>query len=98
MTVVQVTVQYVDDCVNWRTVAERLRAVLDETGRADVAITYERVTTPADAERLGFVGSPTVLVDGRDPFAVPGASAGLACRLYRTPDGLAGAPTVEQLR
>ena len=27
-------------------------------------------------------GSPTVLIDGRDPFAVPGAGPSLSCRQY----------------
>jgi type IV secretory pathway TraG/TraD family ATPase VirD4 len=52
---------------------------------------------PEDAERLGFIGSPTVLVDGSDPFATPGAPIGLACRVYVTPEGLAGSPTLDQL-
>jgi hypothetical protein len=37
-------------------------------------------------------------VDGVDVFAEPDAGVGLSCRVYRTPDGLAGAPTMEQLR
>lgn len=49
--------------------------------------------------RLGMTGSPTFLVDGVDPFAVPGAPASVACRLYRRPDGRAeGAPSVADLR
>ena len=56
------------------------------------------VGTVEDAQRLGFLGSPTVLIDGGDPFAEPGATPGLACRIYRTDGGLAGAPTVTQLR
>lgn len=50
-----------------------------------------------EAEELGFIGSPTVLVDGRDPFARGGEPVAMACRVFRTPDGLAGSPTVEQL-
>lgn len=34
---------------------------------------------------------------GRDPFADPDSPVGLSCRVHRTSDGLAGAPTVEQL-
>ena len=55
------------------------------------------MSTPEDAEATGFLGSPTVRIDGTDPFAEPGARVGLACRLFRTSAGLAGAPTVEQL-
>ncbi len=55
------------------------------------------VSTPDDAKQWRFHGSPTVLVDGRDPFAAPDAAVGLSCRLYQTDDGPAGAPSVEQL-
>jgi hypothetical protein len=44
-------------------------------------------------------GSPTLLINGVDPFAAPGQAPGLACRLYRDVAGrAAGAPTVEALR
>jgi len=46
------------------------------------------------AERLRFLGSPTIRVDGRD--VEPGADARtayvLACRIYRTEHGLSGVP------
>jgi hypothetical protein len=93
----RVTLRYFDGCPNWQTADGRLRQVLDSTGHSDVIVAYERVETPADAVRLGFIGSPTLLVDGIDPFAMPGAPIGLACRVYRTPEGLAGFPTLEQL-
>ena len=78
---------------------DRLREALRAEGMADVEPILERVETPEDAERLRFIGSPTVLVDGRDPFAEGSeASFGLTCRVYQTPEGLAGSPTPEQLR
>jgi hypothetical protein len=44
-------------------------------------------------------GSPTLLLDGIDPFAVAGQRPSLSCRLYRDPDGRAdGAPSVDALR
>ncbi len=46
---------------------------------------------------FGFVGSPTILVDGRD-LAGAEASFGMTCRVYQTPDCLAGSPTPDQLR
>ncbi|WP_435060120.1 hypothetical protein [Streptomyces sp. bgisy060] len=51
----------------------------------------------AEAVRSGFTGSPTILIDGHDPFAEPGAVPSLACRIYRTPNGPAGAPDIDQL-
>jgi hypothetical protein len=46
-----------------------------------------------------MTGSPTVLVDGADPFRVPGTGPSVSCRLYRGADGSAGgAPSVSELR
>jgi hypothetical protein len=60
-------------------------------------VEHRLVSTPEEAEAAGFRGSPTVLVNGHDPFAEPDGPAGLCCRVFRTDAGLAGAPTVEQL-
>lgn len=91
-----ITLLYFDDCPNWRVADERLAAIAAE--RADLTVTHHLVDTLEEAERVGFHGSPSILVDGVDVFAEPDAGVGLSCRVYRTPDGLAGAPTVEQLR
>jgi hypothetical protein len=46
-----------------------------------------------------MTGSPTLLIDGHDPFAEPGSAASLSCRLYRDESGrIVGAPSVAQLR
>ena len=83
-------------CPSWRVTAERLREALPLAG-VDADVVLVEVTTPADAERLRFRGSPTVLVEGRDPFAEDADPVGLSCRVFRTPEGLRGAPTVEML-
>ncbi len=87
---------YFDDCPNWKVADERLAAIAAE--RADLEVTRHLVDTLEEAERVGFHGSPSILVNGVDLFAGPDAGVGLSCRVYRTPDGPAGAPTVEQLR
>ena len=91
-----ITLLYFDGCPNWQVADQRLAAIA--AGRADVMVTRHRVETLEEAERVGFHGSPSILVDGVDLFAEPGAGVGLSCRLYRTPEGLSGAPTVDQLR
>ncbi len=91
-----IELQYFDGCPNWSVAADRLREALDAT-EATASVRYVQVETDEEAERLGFHGSPTILIEGRDPFEAPSLATGLACRLYRTPAGLAGAPTKEQL-
>jgi hypothetical protein len=91
----EVKVLYFDGCPHWRTAADRLAGLQAEVG---FELTSQSVATPEEAELVGFRGSPTILVDGVDPFATDGAPIGFACRVYATPDGRAGSPTVEQLR
>lgn len=93
---VDVRLLYFDGCPNWRLAEERLIEAVQRC-RPGTDVELVLVSSPEDAERLGFRGSPTVLVDGRDPFADATAPVGLACRLFPTPDGLRGAPTLEQL-
>lgn len=90
---------YFEDCPNWRVADVRLKEALVSVGADPDAVIYERVTSVAQAEALGFRGSPTILIDGIDPFSGPDAPAGLTCRIYRTAMGVVQpAPTVEQLR
>jgi hypothetical protein len=88
---------YFDGCPNWRIADERLRDALARVDRADVPIVHTQVTSVEKAAAVSFRGSPTILIDDRDPFADPDAPVGLSCRVYATDDGLAGAPTVDQL-
>jgi hypothetical protein len=92
---VRVELFHFDGCPN-RTVAdERLAQALAAIGRADITV-HCRIETATQAQSVGFTGSPTIRIDGRDPFASGDGQAGLACRVYPTPEGLSGSPTVEQ--
>lgn len=92
----RVTVLTVADCPNARPALELVTAALD--GR-EAEVELVEVTDEAGAVRLGMYGSPTVLLDGVDPFAPPGALPSLSCRLYRRPDGTAsGLPDEAALR
>ena len=85
---------YFPECPHWELAAQRL----DEVARAaGLAVVRRIIVTGAEAEQFGFRGSPTILINGRDPFADADDQVGLSCRMYRTPAGLAGSPTVEQL-
>lgn len=93
---VVITVRYAPGCPNWRSLDAQLRDIARQHEGVDVR--RERVDTAEQAQGLGFAGSPTVLIDGRDPFADDEARVGLSCRLYATPEGLRGAPDIEDCR
>ena len=77
--------------------ADLLDARLAELGHSRVI--RRVVTSQADAERLGLTGSPTLLVDGADPFARPGQPPSVSCRLYLDEQGhRSPAPSPGQLR
>lgn len=63
----------------------------------EATIVFQEVAGHEDAIVHRFRGSPTVLIDGVDPFGDE-APLGLACRVYRTADGQTGSPTLHQLR
>ncbi len=94
-----IVLRYFDGCPNWETARARLDEVLRETGLAGKAeLHLEIVSSEEEAERLRFRGSPTILIDGVDPFADDAAPFGLSCRIYMTDRGCDGSPSLEQLR
>lgn len=87
----------VPDCPNAPALAERLAEAL--AGQPAVPVVRRVITDAAGAAIWGMHGSPTVLVNGQDPFAAPGMPPALACRMYRSENGsLEGAPSVTALR
>jgi hypothetical protein len=93
----RIDVLVVPGCPNGPVLIERLAQALD--GRDDVQVATREIDTVEQADQWGMHGSPTVLVDGRDPFAAPGTPAGVSCRLYQDEAGRAqGAPSLALLR
>ena len=94
----KISLLYFDDCPNWQIADARLTEALSLVGNPDQIVERVLVTTDEEAQAAHFLGSPTILIDGVDPFAGSAASSfGLTCRVYRTEKGLAGSPTVDEL-
>ena len=74
----------------------RLEQALAMTG-TDAEIQERIVADAAEAAETGMHGSPTILIDGRDPFAIEPVEASLSCRLYHSEAGMEGAPSMEAL-
>lgn len=82
------------DCPNYLPALDRLRSVLREEGVvADV--THVEVNDASTVQRLRFIGSPTIRINGLDidPDARKPTEAGLACRCYS-----GGAPSEAMIR
>ena len=87
---------HVPDCPGAAILEDRLGEVLADWPAAEVV--WRVIASQEEAEQTGMTGSPTLLVEGTDPFAAPGLEPGIACRLYRDADGrLGAAPSAAQL-
>jgi len=94
----KITIQYFEGCPHWQLADARLQRALRNLGRDDVSVEHQLIDSPEFAGRVGFRGSPTILFDGRDPFATGMDPIGMSCRVYRTDEGAQGAPSEAQLR
>jgi hypothetical protein len=93
---VELTLLTVSGCPNAAVSEERLSAVL--VGYPDAVVQHRQVADERDAAEAGMHGSPTLLIDGVDPFAAPGQAPSLSCRLYQDAAGHSGgAPPVDVL-
>jgi aminoglycoside 6'-N-acetyltransferase len=87
---------HVRDCPNVRLLAERLGIALRD--HRDIVVTWQVIDTVEAATTEGMNGSPTLLVDGVDPFAEPGQQPSLSCPLHREDGRPGGVPSVRSLR
>lgn len=90
---------YFDGCPSYEHALRNLREVMTEE-EFDERIEFVRVTSAEEAERLRFLGSPTIQIDGVDlkgPEAVS-KGVGFGCRVYEDGGQMSGWPSKEQMR
>ena len=89
-----IEVLYFEGCPHVEPTLSLAEEVLSQLGVSDEVRKIE-VRSPEDAERVRFLGSPTVRVDGKDiePGAESRTDYALSCRIY----GDSGLPPKELL-
>ena len=80
---IQIEVLYFDDCPNHQPTVERIKSVLHEEG-CEAKVREVLVPDLDTAQRVNFLGSPTVRVNGIDieSAAQNRSDFGLMCRRY----------------
>ena len=92
----KVSILHVDGCPSLDPLIKVLRDLIAD--RDDITVSATLVSSNQEAARLGFHGSPTILIDGADPFPWRDRRIGLSCRVYPDAAGrLAGFPSREML-
>jgi hypothetical protein len=84
----QVELLWWEGCPSSADAHELVRNLMAEAGMDPEMLRSIEVATQATADRQGFVGSPTIRIDGRD--IQPPADTeppGLTCRVYHLRDG-----------
>ena len=97
MNMHEITLLYFDGCPSWKVGLEHLKTAL-QSEKIEAKVTLLRVETQEEAQKERFLGSPSFRADGVDLWAEDRSDFKLSCRIYATPEGMKGAPTVEMLR
>jgi hypothetical protein len=85
---VNVELLWWEGCPSTEPALAAVREALSDLGLSHVEVHMQEIATDDEARAAGFVGSPTILIDGKD--LVPAADdeqIGLSCRVYRRRDG-----------
>jgi hypothetical protein len=95
----KVEIFYFSGCPNHLPAVGRVQEVLETEG-VSAEMAEVEVRDVASAERLGFLGSPTVRINGLDieQMARSSRAVGLMCRTYIHQGKQAGVPPVEWIQ
>ena len=95
----RVEILYFAGCPNYSPVVGRVLEALQREGVSAEVVEVE-VKDAATALMTGFLGSPTVRIDGRDvePAARSAQEFGLTCRTYFDGGYREGVPPIEWIR
>jgi hypothetical protein len=95
----KIEVLYFEGCPNHIPAMEIVREALHSLGRQD-EIHQVEIKTQAEAEAIGFVGSPSIRINGSDIelWARTAKEFSLSCRTYVDGSRYGGVPSRELLR
>ena len=88
---------YFDGCPSWQTGLKNLKSALQLEGM-EPEVNLVKIHDGVEATRFKFLGSPSFLVNGNDLWTERRETFALSCRVYPTPEGIKGWPTVEMLQ
>lgn len=93
----EVTIRHIEHCACVTEAEHRVTMALERAAVRGAVVRKQLVRSFEEAERLGFIGSPTILIDGVDPFARAEDAPAMACRIYMSPSGPEGSPSIDEL-
>lgn len=87
-------------CPSTDTAQAELEQAVRDVGLSGAQVRRTEIASAEEANERGFVGSPTILIDGVDAASPdPDEAVGLTCRVYRRRDGrIAPTPDPDDVR
>ena len=95
----KIEILYFDGCPHFEQAQDRMLEVLREEGVSGEVVKVN-VTDSTMAQAVGFLGSPTIRIDGLDvePGARSSNAFGMMCRTYSDAGVRSGLPSRELIR
>jgi hypothetical protein len=93
----KVELLYFDGCPSWQSGLQNLHSALQANG-LDVSVKLVQVLDNDDAARKKFLGSPSFRINGTDLWGEEREVYSMSCRVYATPEGIKGSPTISMLQ
>ena len=93
----KIELRYFEGCLSWQAGLDNFRSTLRAEG-LDVPVELVEVLNDDDATRKKFLGSPSFRVNGVELWDYKRDTYSWSCRVYATPNGMKGSPTVSMLR
>ncbi len=95
--VMQISLLYFEGCPSWETALQNVKKVI-EMDKIPAEIRLIKIETPEQAQQERFLGSPSFHLNEVDLWPEERDHYSLSCRVYQTPEGYKGSPTIEMLR
>lgn len=92
-----IKILYFNGCPSWRNAYEHLIVALNAEGLT-IPVELVRVQSDQEAAKSRFHGSPSLQYNDQDFWPEERSTYSMSCRVYQTPEGLRGWPTVSMLR
>jgi hypothetical protein len=88
---------YFDGCPSWQSALANLKIALNEE-KMNAKIQMVKIDKPEQAVEQKFLGSPSIRIGNADLWSEEREDYFMGCRVYPTPEGLRGWPTIEMIR
>ncbi len=93
----KIEILYFEGCPSWETALTNLKAACTLEGLS-WPIELVEIHDDGEATERRFLGSPSIVIGGQDLWPETRQAYHMSCRMYRTPEGMRGWPTVEMIR